>query len=278
MLGAGRFFQHLLVAALHRAVALEQIHAIAVAVAEDLDLDVARALQIFLDQYVLVAEAGGRLALARRQGVEEVLAPLHRAHALAAATGRGLDQHRVADPVRLQLEEVGFLLIAVIAGRERHAGLLHQLLGFRLAAHGADGRHRRADENQAVLRAGLGEFLVLGEEAVAGMDGLGAGGQRRGDDLVHHQIGLARRRRADTHGLVGQAHVARAFVGLGIHGDGADAHAPAVLMTRQAISPRFAIRIFSVNMASARCDPVGFALSRETPSCLRALRARRAGA
>jgi hypothetical protein len=58
------------------------------------------------------------------------------------------------------------------------------------------------------------------------MDGLGAGGQRRCDDLVHHQVGLARRRRADADGLVGKAHMARAFVGLGIHGDGADAHAP----------------------------------------------------
>jgi hypothetical protein len=86
--------------------------------------------------------------------------------------------------------------------------------------------HRRADEDDAGRGAGLGEFLVLGQEAVAGMDGLGAGGQRRLDDLVDHQVGLARRRRADADGLVGQAHVARAGVGLGIHGDGADAHAP----------------------------------------------------
>jgi hypothetical protein len=87
-------------------------------------------------------------------------------------------------------------------------------------------RHRRADEDDAVGRAGLGELLVLGEEAVAGMDGLGAGGQRRADDLVDHQVGLARRRRADAHRLVGQAHMAGAGIGLGIHGDGADAHAP----------------------------------------------------
>jgi hypothetical protein len=47
----------------------------------------------------------------------------------------------------------------------------------------------------------------------------------RADDLVDHQVGLARRRRADADGLVGQAHMARTGVGLGIHGDGADAHA-----------------------------------------------------
>jgi hypothetical protein len=49
--GRGRFFQHLLVAALHRAVALEQIDAVAVRVAKHLDFDVARALHVFLHQH-----------------------------------------------------------------------------------------------------------------------------------------------------------------------------------------------------------------------------------
>jgi hypothetical protein len=95
-----------------------------------------------------------------------------------------------------------------------------------LRPHGADRRHRRADEGDAVFGAGFGEFLVLGKEAVAGMDGLGAGGQRGADDLVDHQVGFARRRRTDADRLVGQAYMARAGVGFGIHGDGADAHAP----------------------------------------------------
>ena len=67
--GGGRFFQHLLVAALHRAVALEQVDAVAVRVGEDLDLDVARAGDVLLDQHVVVAEAGDRLALARGERV-----------------------------------------------------------------------------------------------------------------------------------------------------------------------------------------------------------------
>jgi hypothetical protein len=78
------------VAALHRAVALEQIHVVAVGVAEHLDLDVARAGEVFLDQHVVGAEAGRRLALARGQRVEEVGALLDQAHALAAAAGAAL--------------------------------------------------------------------------------------------------------------------------------------------------------------------------------------------
>jgi hypothetical protein len=48
----GRAFQHLLVAALHRAITLEQIHAVAVAVAKHL-ISMARALRI-LDQHRVI--------------------------------------------------------------------------------------------------------------------------------------------------------------------------------------------------------------------------------
>ena len=57
----------LLVPALHRAVALEKMHDVAVRIAEDLHLDMARALQIALDQHPVVAERGLCLALGRLQ-------------------------------------------------------------------------------------------------------------------------------------------------------------------------------------------------------------------
>jgi hypothetical protein len=69
------------------------------------------------------------------------------------------------------------------------------------------------------------EIGVFGQEAVAGMHGLGAGAFGGIDDSVGDQIGLARRGRAEQHGLVGEADVAGVGIGLGIDGDGADAHA-----------------------------------------------------
>ena len=56
--GRGAFLQHLLVAALQRAVALAEMDGVALAVAEHLDLDVARLLQIFLEIDRVVAERG----------------------------------------------------------------------------------------------------------------------------------------------------------------------------------------------------------------------------
>ncbi len=60
----GGFFDHLLVAALQRAIAFEQMDDVAVGVAEHLHLDMARALDIFLDQDMRVAERRGGLTLA----------------------------------------------------------------------------------------------------------------------------------------------------------------------------------------------------------------------
>jgi hypothetical protein len=91
----------------------------------------------------------------------------------------------------------------VIARHHRHAGLLHQRLGAVLQAHGADGG-RRADEDDARRGAGFGELGALGQEAVAGMDRLGARALGDLDDLVDDQIALARGRRPDRIGLVGE--------------------------------------------------------------------------
>ena len=174
---------------------------------------------------MLVAEAGGRLAFARGKGVGEILALLDQAHALAAATGRRLDQHRVADAVGRHVQYARGLVVAVIARRQWNPGIAHQLLGFRLRAHGADRRGRRADEGDAVGSQRLGEVGILGEEAVAGVHRLRTGAQARLDDLVGDQIGFTRRSRAEQHRLVGQADMAGVGVGVRIDSDGAHAHA-----------------------------------------------------
>jgi len=212
-----RFFQHLLVATLHRAVALEKMHHVALGIAEYLHLDVARPLQVFLDQHAIVAEAARRLALARSQGVREFGCAAYDAHALAAAARAGLDQHRPADALRLAGKKRRFLVVAVVAGDERHAGPFHQRLGRRLGTHGADGSHGRADEDESRCGAGLREVLVLRQEAVARMDGLRACLLRGSNDALDVQVGLARGRRADADRRVGHAHVASRRVGFRVH-------------------------------------------------------------
>ena len=69
----GRFLDHLLVAPLERAIALEQMDDIAVAIAEHLHLDMARAFDPFFEQHDVVAEARRRLALAAFERILEIL-------------------------------------------------------------------------------------------------------------------------------------------------------------------------------------------------------------
>ncbi len=70
----GRLLEDLLVATLDRALALAEVHELPVGVAEDLDLDVAGARDVALEEDAIVAEAARRLAPRRRDRLVE-LAP-----------------------------------------------------------------------------------------------------------------------------------------------------------------------------------------------------------
>ena len=86
-----RLLDHLLVAALDRAVALAEVDEVAVRVAEHLDLDVARPLDRLLEVDRAVAERRRRLAARAVERGGELGLARDQAHALAAAAGRRLD-------------------------------------------------------------------------------------------------------------------------------------------------------------------------------------------
>ena len=91
----------LLVAALDRALALAEVHAVAVRVGQDLDLDVARRVEVASRGRGVRRRRRDRASAARAAKAPRArLGLAHDAHALAAAAGRGLEQHRVADLAR----------------------------------------------------------------------------------------------------------------------------------------------------------------------------------
>ena len=220
------FLDHLLVAALHRAVALEQVDRIGERVGEDLDFDVPGALDVLLDQDPIVTERGLGFALARCERGFEVAAGLDDAHAFAAAAGTRFDQHRISDRVRLRTQERVRLLPAVVARNQRHLGALHQRLGLALAPHRMDRESWRPDEHNPRVGARLRERLILGEEAVARVNRLGTGVPRGLQDEVAAQVALARGRRPEAHRLVGERHMQAAGIRVGVHGHSAHAESP----------------------------------------------------
>ena len=84
----GGLLEHLLVAALQRAIALAQMHAVALAVAQHLDLDVARPRQVLLEVDRVVAERGLGLGARQREGLGRRIGVVDHLHAASAAAGR----------------------------------------------------------------------------------------------------------------------------------------------------------------------------------------------
>ena len=221
--GRVRLFPDLLVAALQRAVALAQVNGAALAVAQHLDLDVARLLEVLLDIDIAIAESGLRLRLGRAHGEFEIGLGASHLHAAPAAAGSGLDDDRIADVGGHAARFRKVRDAAFRARNHRDAKILGRELGGDLVAHDADVFRRGADELHAMLGEDVGKAGVLGEETVARMDSLGPGDLAGRDDGRNVEVAVTRRRRPDAHALVGEAHVHCVGVGGGVNGDRLDA-------------------------------------------------------
>ena len=218
------FLDHLLMPALGRAVALVKVDAAAMRVGEHLQFDMAGRGDVFLDHDPSVAER--RLGFADRAlepGVELDVS-VDPAHAPPASAGDRLDQHRIADLIGLLAQELRVLVVAVVAGDDRHAGSLHQRLGRAFQTHGPHRRRRRTDEDDAGSGASFGEIGVLGQKAVARMQALGADFPRQRDNRL--LVEIAARALADLVRFVGEPGEQRPAVDRRMQDDRADPHGP----------------------------------------------------
>ena len=146
------------------------------------------------------------------------------AHALAAAAGGGLDHHGIADlfgDLHCMLRIVDD---AKVARHGRDFDLCGGLLRFDLVAHRRDRVRIGPDEDDSGLLQRARKRLALGQEAIAGMHGLGAGALAGIHDPVDQQVAFGGRRRPDRDRLIGHLDMERVAVGLGIHGYRLDAH------------------------------------------------------
>ena len=203
----GRLLDQLLVAALDRALALAEVDDVALAVAQHLELDVARAprrTSRCRRRGRRRPPAASRCAVWKACGSSAACA--HDAHAAPAAAGRRLDDHRVAD---LLGDLQRLLLVLDRAGEPGITGTPAFIMAGApgLVAHQPDHLGTGADELDVAGLADLGEVGALGEEAVAGVDRVGAGDLGRADDRRDVQVAVGAARRADADVLVGEAHV-----------------------------------------------------------------------
>ena len=201
-------------AALYRAIALEQVHAVALRVAKHLDLDMAGAQHVFLDQHGIVAKAVDGFALAGLQRGGKVFGLFHQAHAFATAARAGLDQHGVTNAVSLFVQHGWVLTCTVVTRHQGHTRLFHQLLGFRLQAHSADGAGGRTNKDQTGCLAGIGKVLVLAQKAVAGVHGLCAGLLSGFQNALPAQVAVFRGAAANVYRFITRGHMLGMRVGV----------------------------------------------------------------
>ncbi len=146
---------------------------------------------------------------------------MHDAHALAPASGRGLDHDGEADLLGGSLGRIGVRDV-LDAGHHGHLRLQHRASRRDLVPHDLHGLARRTDEDDARLLARGGERSPLAEEAIAGVDGLRPAASGNLEDPLGNQVALASQRRTDAIGLVGIEHVRRTAIRFAEHGDRRD--------------------------------------------------------
>src|SRR5262249_8052998 len=222
--GAGRLLDDLLVAALDAAFALAEVNDIALAVAEDLELDVPRPLQQLFQVHAAVAEGRLRDAARLLEGGRQSGGVLDDRHPLAAAPGARLDENGEPDLRRFPGEGLAGLLGAVGAGDDGNAGAPGALAGRELVSHLLDGGRRPAHPGGPRVLDRAREGGALGEEPVPGMDGVRAGLLRRREEPRDREVRLERRPLSERNRAPDPRDMVGARVGLRVHRDRLDAH------------------------------------------------------
>ena len=187
-----RELNYLLVSSLNRAVALEQMHDVALFVPQNLDLDVLRILQIFFDENVVVSERLRRFALRRPVLIDDIRLVANHPHSTASAAGCRFQNHRVSAFIS---EFHGLILTMnrrLDARNCRNADFLRHKLGLDFVTQLIHHIRSRSDELDTCVLTGLSKIGVFRKETVSRVNRIYA--LRSGDFnyLVDSQIGVHR--------------------------------------------------------------------------------------
>ena len=216
----GGFLDELLVPTLQRAVARRDHENVPVAVREALGLHVPRLVEEAFNEALSAAERGERLARGR---IEELWDFLDGAGDLEAATAAA--EGRLDGNWQTILLSKGDYLVGRLngvrgAGHQRCARALRDVTGADLVAKRVDRGGARANPGEARVDDGARKVRVFREEAVSGVNGLGAGALRNVDELGDVEVGVAGGCAAERKCLIREANVRGVAIGIRVDGDG----------------------------------------------------------
>ncbi|MNG92634.1 hypothetical protein D3C79_515740 [compost metagenome] len=222
-LGARGDFDELLVAALDRAVALEQVHDVAKAVTEDLRLDVLGVDDALFQEHFRRTKGLGSLGDDAGEVLFQFFTAVATANTTAATTRGGLEHDRVTDAVTFTQGFVNIGNVAFGTRGYRYTGGDHGAACFGLVAHAANDLGGRADELDPALGADLCQFSVFRQETIARVQGITAGFHSQVHQLARVQV-TGQRLGTNAVGFVSALDVQGVPVGVGIDRYRANAH------------------------------------------------------
>ncbi len=199
------------------------MHHVAVAVAQHLKFNVPRTLDQLLDINIRAAECLLRFGARglKRPASSLFLRTTRMPRPPPPSAALIISGKPISAAISLRRFLVGH--DARASRNDRQPGGGHFGASAILFAHHANHVGRRTDKSDVRSLAHLGKIGVFGKKTVAGMDRVHVGDFRRADHLRNIQVALAAARRTDANGLIGEAHVQRIAVRLGINGDRANA-------------------------------------------------------
>ena len=178
---------------LQRAVARRHDHNVSLVVGQTLGLDVSGFVEVLLDEAFTSTECGDGFA---RRGLElfgDFFSSVCDLEAASTATERRLD----SDGESVNIHEVEDLLRGLDgvqrSGCERCANLFRNVTGTDFVPETFNRLWRWPNPYHSGVRHGAGKVGVLGEESVAGVNGVGAGSFCCREDLCDHEVGVGAR-------------------------------------------------------------------------------------
>jgi hypothetical protein len=140
---------------------------VAVFISENLNLDMARALNILFNDHMVIIESFHSFTLGCVELIHELALVADNTHALATTSKGSLEHDGEADLTRLLEQEFGAVRSTVVTLQNRNTSGLHDLFTLTLGSHLADSRGRRSDKGQTFALNQLNEVSILGQEAIS---------------------------------------------------------------------------------------------------------------
>ena len=159
--GTWRLFNHFLVTPLNRTLALVKVQDVTVRVSNQLNFNMARLFNKFLNEDTVIAKAVSGFIAATGKALQSFFIIESHAQAFATAARRSFDHDGITNTLG-NLNCTFWRFNRIINARNTvHTGLARQLFRFNFVAHGGNRVMLGTDEGNALFFTALGKLSVL---------------------------------------------------------------------------------------------------------------------